>query len=106
MEISPSIPIPDFSFKNFDTQYKSNYFFDYKWHNKRKLMIGCEYMDTTKARIQGNALVVTIPKSLGVEPGTEYRFSKESDGSLKLTPTRKVPETMTELFKGWHGKDK
>lgn len=67
-------------------------------------MIGCEYMDTTKARIQGNAVVVTIPKSLGVEPGTEYRFSKESDGSLKLTPTKKVPETMAELFKGWHGK--
>ena len=82
----------------------SNYFFNYKWYNKRKLMIGCEYMDTTKARIQGNAVVVTIPKSLGVEPGTEYRFSKESDGSLKLTPTKKVPETMAELFKGWHGK--
>ena len=24
--------------------------------------------------------------------------------SLKLTPTKKVPETMAELFKGWHGK--
>lgn len=72
--------------------FKSNYFFNYKWHNKRKLMIGCEYMDTTKARIQGNAVVVTIPKSLGVEPGTEYRFSKESDGSLKLTPTKKYPK--------------
>lgn len=70
----------------------------------RNLMTGCEYMDTTKARIQGNAVVVTIPKSLGVELGTEYRFSKESDGSLKLTPTKKVTETMAELFKGWHGK--
>ena len=73
-------------------------------YNKRELMIGCEYMDTTKARIQRNAVVPPIPKSLGVEPGTEYRFIKESDGSLKLTPTKKVPETMAELFKGWHGK--
>ncbi|MGX5165324.1 type II toxin-antitoxin system PemI/MazE family antitoxin [Limosilactobacillus reuteri] len=61
-------------------------------------------MDTTKTRIQENAVVVMIPKSLGVVPGTKYRFSKESDGSLKLTPTKKVPETMAELFKGWHGK--
>lgn len=66
-------------------------------------MRGCEIMGTVKARIQGNAVVVTIPKSLGVKPGTEYRFSKEADGSLKLTPTKKVPETMDELFKGWNG---
>lgn len=37
-------------------------------------------MDTTKARIQGNVVVITITKSLGVVPGTEYLFSKESDG--------------------------
>lgn len=49
-------------------------------------------MNTTKARIQGNAVVVTIPKSFGVKPGTEYRFSKESDGTLKLTPTKKSPK--------------
>ncbi|MCC4396034.1 hypothetical protein LMC00_08770 [Limosilactobacillus reuteri] len=67
-------------------------------------MTRCEYMDTTKARIPGNAVVVTIPKSLGVVSGTKYHFSKESDGSLKLTPTKKVPETMAELFKGWHDK--
>lgn len=30
--------------------------------HKRELMIGCEYMDTTKARIQRNAVVVTVPK--------------------------------------------
>lgn len=61
-------------------------------------------MNTTKARIQGNAVVVTIPKSFGVKPGTEYWFSKESDSTLKLTPTKKVPETMEELFKGWNKK--
>lgn len=60
-------------------------------------------MDTTKARVQGNAVVVTIPKSMGVKPGTEYRFNKENDGTLTLTPTKKVPETMEELFKGWDG---
>lgn len=60
-------------------------------------------MDTTKARIQGNAVVVTIPKSLGVKPGTEYRFNKKKDGTLTLTPTKKVPETIEDLFKGWKG---
>lgn len=61
-------------------------------------------MDTIKARVQGNAVVVTIPKSSGVKPGTEYRFIKEEDGSLKFTPTKKIPDTLEELFKDWHGK--
>ena len=88
-----------FRLKSIDIQHlKVITFLITNGHNKRELMIECEYMDTTKTRIQGNAVVVTIPKSLGVEPGTEYRFSKESDGSLKLTPTKKVPETMAELF--------
>lgn len=63
-------------------------------------------MDTTKTRIQGNAVVVTIPKSLGIRPGVEYRFSKGENGTLVLTPTKKVPETMEELFKDWHGQYK
>lgn len=67
-------------------------------------MRGCELMGTVKARIQGNAVVVTIPKSMGVKPGTKYRFQKESDGTLKLTPTKKVPDSMEELFEDWHGK--
>ena len=53
-------------------------------------------MDTVKARIQGNATVVTIPKSFDVKPGTEYRFSQGKGGVLTLTPTE-------ELFKNWHG---
>lgn len=61
-------------------------------------------MDTVKARIQGNATVVTIPKAFNVKPGTEYRFTKEKDGVLKLSPTKKVPATIEELFKDWHGK--
>ena len=45
-------------------------------------------MDTVKARIQGNATVVTIPKSFDVKPGTEYRFSQGKGGVLTLTPTK------------------
>ncbi|MDC2828425.1 type II toxin-antitoxin system PemI/MazE family antitoxin [Limosilactobacillus mucosae] len=61
-------------------------------------------MDTVKARIQGNATVVTIPKSFNVKPGTEYRFAKGKGGTLILTPAKKVPSTIEELFKDWHGK--
>lgn len=60
-------------------------------------------MDTVKARIQGNATVVTIPKSFNVKPGTEYRFIKGKGGALILTPAKKVPSTIEELFKNWHG---
>lgn len=55
--------------------------------------------DTTKTRIQGNAVVVTIPKPLGVESGTKYRFSKEYDGALKVTLINKASETMAELLR-------
>ena len=41
-------------------------------------------MDTVKARIQGNATVVTISKSLNVKPGTEYRFTKGQIVKFKL----------------------
>lgn len=61
-------------------------------------------MDTVKARIQGNATVVTIPKSFNVKPGTEYRFTKGKSVVLILTPAKKVPSTIEELFKDWHGK--
>lgn len=63
-------------------------------------------MDTVKARIQGNATVVTISKSFNVKPGTEYRFTEGKVGTLILTPAKKVPSTIEELFKGWHGKYK
>lgn len=33
-------------------------------------------MSIVKARIQGNATVVTIPKSFNVKPGTEFKFKK------------------------------
>lgn len=61
-------------------------------------------MDTVKARIQGNATVVTIPKAFNVKPGTEFHFKKEKNGALLLTPAKKVPDSMKELFKDWHGK--
>ena len=61
-------------------------------------------MSLVKARIQGNATVVTIPKSFNVKPGTEFRFKKGKNGTLILSPSKKVPDTMEELFKNWHGK--
>jgi antitoxin component of MazEF toxin-antitoxin module len=61
-------------------------------------------MNIVKARIQGNATVVTIPKSFNVKPGTKFRFEQGKDGSLILKPTKKVPASMQELFKDWHGK--
>lgn len=60
-------------------------------------------MDTVKARIQGNATIVTIPKSFNVKPGTEYRFSKGKDGVLMLIPTKKIPSSIEKLFENWHG---
>ena len=62
---------------------------------------GADYMSLVKARIQGNATVVTIPKSFNVKPGTEFRFKKGKNGTLILSPSKKVPDTMEELFKNW-----
>ena len=52
-------------------------------------------MNIVKARIQGNATVVTIPKSFNVKPG---------NGTLILSSSKKVPDSIEELFKNWHGK--
>lgn len=46
-------------------------------------------MSLVKARIQGNATVVTIPKSFNVKPGTEFRFKKGENGTLILSPSKK-----------------
>ena len=60
-------------------------------------------MNIVKARIQGNATVVTIPKSFNVKPGTEFKFKKGKNGTLILSPSKKVPDSIEELFKNWHG---
>lgn len=60
-------------------------------------------MDTVKARIQENAPVITIPKSFNVKPGTEYRFTKGKGWNFNPKTSRKVPSTLEELFKDWHG---
>lgn len=57
-----------------------------------------------KARTQGNAVVVTIPKSFNVTPGTEFKLEMNKEGILTLNPTKVVPDTIEELFAGWHGK--
>ena len=61
-------------------------------------------MNIVKARMQGNATVVTIPKSFNVKPGTEFKFKKGKNGTLILSSSKKVPDSIEELFKNWHGK--
>lgn len=60
-------------------------------------------MITAKTRIQGNATVITIPKALNIPLETEYSFSKGKDDVLTLTPVKKIPTTLDELFEGWEG---
>ena len=55
------------------------------------------YMNIVKARIQGNATVVTIPKSFNVKPGTEFKFKKGENGTLILSPSKKVPDSIRRL---------
>ena len=61
-------------------------------------------MNIVKARMQGNATVVTIPKSFNVKPGTEFKFKKGKNGTLILSSSKKVPDSIEELFKNGHGK--
>lgn len=61
-------------------------------------------MITVKTRVQGNATVITIPKALNIPLGAEYSFSKGKDDVLTLTPVKKTPTTLDELFEGWEGK--
>lgn len=56
-----------------------------------------------KARRQGNSIVVTIPSSLAVVPGTKYRVEKGDNGDLILKPSKKSAISLDDLFKDWHG---
>ncbi|WP_124977540.1 type II toxin-antitoxin system PemI/MazE family antitoxin [Ligilactobacillus salitolerans] len=56
------------------------------------------------ARIQGNAVVITLPKSLNVEPGTKFDTINNPDGTIILKPIAEVPDTLEELLAGWNEK--
>lgn len=43
-------------------------------------------MLTVKTRKQGNAVTVTVPKSLDVEPGKEYVVLKGENGAFTYVP--------------------
>lgn len=60
---------------------------------------------TVKTRIQGNALVITLPKSLDIKVGAQFEPTKNEDGSIVLTPvaSSKTPDSIEELFKEWNG---
>lgn len=58
---------------------------------------------TVKARIQGNAVMVTLPKSLNIAPGTVFEPTVDSQGVIKLIPVKEIPDTIEELFENWKG---
>lgn len=43
-------------------------------------------MLTVKTRKQGNAVTVTVPKSLNIEPGREYIVVKGENGAFSYVP--------------------
>lgn len=43
-------------------------------------------MLTVKTRKQGNAVTVTVPKALGIEPGQEYVVIKGENGAFTYVP--------------------
>jgi len=48
-------------------------------------------MKTTKTFKSGNSVAVRLPKSLGVEPGTEMRV-REEQGKYVLEPVQEAPQ--------------
>lgn len=61
---------------------------------------------TVKARIQGNAVVVTLPKAFKIEAGTVFNPEIDEHGVVTLIPTKPVPDTIEELFRNWKGEYK
>lgn len=43
-------------------------------------------MTSIKARKQGNSIMITIPRALGVEEGEEFFFIKKDNGTIMLIP--------------------
>lgn len=43
-------------------------------------------METVKARVQGNSVVLTVPKAFNINTGTEYTVVRQSDGSILYQP--------------------
>jgi hypothetical protein len=58
-----------------------------------------------KARVEGNALVLTLPKSLNIEEGATFEPELDKAGVIKFVPTVDVSDTIEEFFEGWDGKN-
>lgn len=43
-------------------------------------------MTTTKARKQGNSIMITIPSAFGVEEGEEFFLVQKGNGAITLIP--------------------
>lgn len=54
-----------------------------------------------KARIQGNAVTITLPKKLNVEAGQKFDVDMDEKGIIRLTPENKSQISMEELFSDW-----
>lgn len=43
-------------------------------------------MSASRARKQGNSIIITIPSSFGVKEGEEFFFIKKENGSITMIP--------------------
>jgi antitoxin VapB len=61
-------------------------------------------MKTTKTFKSGNSVAVRLPKSLGIEAGTEMRVREES-GRYVLEPVESEPKRidLTGIYGSWSG---
>lgn len=55
-------------------------------------------MDKTKARKQGNAVTITLPKKFNVSEEQEFYITQEKDGTILLTP--KIEDYFANVKKG------
>jgi antitoxin component of MazEF toxin-antitoxin module len=60
-------------------------------------------MAVVKARIQGNATVITLPSELEIPVGERFTVSKDEQGNVIFKPYVTTPQTAEELFAGWNG---
>ncbi|OTP25067.1 hypothetical protein A5823_002823 [Enterococcus faecalis] len=60
-------------------------------------------MDITKARKQGNSLMIVLNKKLGVEEGQEFYVIQEKNGVIELIP--KMKDIYQNVIEGAYAHD-
>ena len=61
-------------------------------------------MIETKARRQGNSVVIGFPAQLGVKVNESFYVSKDEYGNILLVPKLKDPYAGNEPHMAWHEK--